>query len=135
MILFPGDLLWRGRCGALWDLLTGEKFKDPSFAPTEVRRMGRADDGVARGTATLGCALGFCFVICPCDTRAIPKRTAHKFLRGFFFGCGYKFGVRTFEVFDFARVEMPDAGGDLVYYVVVVGDEQDRAVIFLQRDV
>src|SRR5579863_8410945 len=56
-------------------------------------------------------------------------------LRGFFFCGGYEFGVGAFEVFDFVGVEMPDAGGDLVDYVVVVGYQQDCAVVFLQRDV
>ena len=32
-------------------------------------------------------------------------------------------------------LEMPDARGHFVDHVVVVGDEQDRAVVFLQRDI
>src|SRR5579863_6506469 len=54
---------------------------------------------------------------------------------GFFFGVGYEFFVGAFEVVDFAVAEMPDAGGDLVDYIVVVGDEEDGAVIALERDV
>src|SRR5712692_7496602 len=30
---------------------------------------------------------------------------------------------------------MPDAGGDFVDYVVIVSDEEDGAIVFLQRDV
>jgi hypothetical protein len=60
---------------------------------------------------------------------------ARDLLGGFFFCGGYEFRVRSFEVFDLARVEMPDAGGYFVDYVMVVGDEQHRPVVFLQRDV
>ena len=56
-------------------------------------------------------------------------------LGGFFFGVGDEFFVGAFEVVDFAVAEMPDAGGDLVDYVVVVGDEEDGAVVALERDV
>ena len=55
--------------------------------------------------------------------------------RGFFFCSRDKLRIGAFEVFDFAGVEMPDARRDFVNYVVVVGDEEDCAVVFLQRDV
>ena len=43
--------------------------------------------------------------------------------------------VRAFEVLDLPALEMPDARGDFVDDVVVVGYQQDRAFIFLQGDV
>src|SRR3984957_16151444 len=57
-------------------------------------------------------------------------------LGSFFFGGGDEFAVGAFEVFDFlAGFEVPDAGGDFVDDVVVVGDQQHGAIVFLQRDV
>ena len=39
------------------------------------------------------------------------------------------------EVFDFAAFEVPDAYGNLVDNIVIVGHEEDGAIVFLQRDV
>ena len=48
-------------------------------------------------------------------------------------------GVGALEVFDaeggWAALEVPDAGGDLVDEVEVVGDEEDGAFVLLQREV
>ena len=44
-------------------------------------------------------------------------------------------GVGTMEVFDCAVLEMPEAGGDFVDEVVVVGDEKDGAFVALEGDV
>ena len=52
-------------------------------------------------------------------------------LRSFFLGVDEVVGVGTFEVFDFAVFEMPDAGGDFIKDVFVMGDEQDCAVVLL----
>ena len=56
-------------------------------------------------------------------------------LGGFFLGVDDVVGVGAFEVFDAAGVEVPDACGDFVDDVVVVGDEEHGAVIFLQREI
>jgi hypothetical protein len=45
------------------------------------------------------------------------------------------FGVGTMEVFNGAVLEVPEAGGDFVDEVVVVGDEKHRAFIALESDV
>ena len=50
-------------------------------------------------------------------------------------GVGYEFFVGAFEVVDFAALEMPDTGGYFVDYVVVVGYQEDSAVVTLQADV
>jgi len=52
-----------------------------------------------------------------CSRRAAHNQTATKL----FLGVGQVLFVRAFEVFDFAAFEMPDAGGDFVDDVVVVG--------------
>src|ERR1035437_5794391 len=56
-------------------------------------------------------------------------------LRGFFVRVGHVFFVRALEVFDFAVVEMPDAGGDFVDQIVIVGDQEHRALVLLEREV
>ena len=45
------------------------------------------------------------------------------------------FGVGTLEVLDLPVFEMPDASGHFVHQIVIVGDQQDRSVELLQRDV
>ena len=37
-------------------------------------------------------------------------------------------GVRTLEVLNLPILKRPDAGGDFIDQVVIVGDQQDRAV-------
>ena len=56
-------------------------------------------------------------------------------LGGFSFGVGYELFVGAFEVVDFTVTEMPDACGDFIDDVVVVGDQEDSAVLALERDV
>jgi len=48
---------------------------------------------------------------------------------------GEEVGVRTLEIVDVAVIEVPDARGNFVEKVVVVGDEEDGAFVFLQRDI
>ena len=48
---------------------------------------------------------------------------------------GFELGVRATEIFDLVVLEMPDAGGDFVDQVLIVGDQQDRAFVALQRDI
>src|SRR5216684_8173848 len=43
--------------------------------------------------------------------------------------------IRALEVFDRVVIEVPDSGGDLVDQIVVMGDQQHRALIALKRDV
>ena len=50
-------------------------------------------------------------------------------------GVGDVFFVRALEVFDFAVVEVPDAGGDFVDQIVIVGDEEDGAFVLLEGEV
>jgi hypothetical protein len=51
-------------------------------------------------------------------------------------GCGLLvFLVGAFEVLDGSVLEVPDAGRDFVDEVVVMCDEKDRSLVFLQRDV
>jgi len=50
------------------------------------------------------------------------------------FGCGFEVFVGALEIFDFAALEMPDAGGDFIEDVFVVSDEKDCASYF-QGDV
>src|SRR5258705_4798809 len=56
-------------------------------------------------------------------------------LRGFALLIREEIGVRTLEIVDMAVIEMPDAGGNFVEKVVVVGDEENGAFIALERDV
>src|ERR1035437_997845 len=56
-------------------------------------------------------------------------------LRRFFLRVGHVFFVRALEVFDFAVVEVPDAGGDFVDQIVIVGDQDHRALVLLEREV
>ena len=51
------------------------------------------------------------------------------------FDVGEVIGVGAFEIFDAAAFEIPDARGDFVDHVVVVRDEQNGAIVFLQRDI
>src|SRR5882757_3962553 len=59
----------------------------------------------------------------------------HGRLGSFFLGVGDEFFVGAFEVVDFALVEVPDAGGYFVDYVVIVGHKENGAVVALERDV
>src|SRR5437868_14352747 len=43
--------------------------------------------------------------------------------------------VRPLEVLDLAVLEDPQPRGDFIDQVVIVGDQQHRALVFLQRDV
>ena len=51
------------------------------------------------------------------------------------FGVGDELFVGAFEVIDFAVAEVPDAGGDFVDDVVVVRDQQDGAIVPLERNI
>jgi len=44
-------------------------------------------------------------------------------------------GVRSLEVFYFAILEMPDASGNFLHHVVIVGDQQDGPIVFLKGNV
>ena len=48
---------------------------------------------------------------------------------------GKEVGVRAPEIVNVTMIEVPDARGDFVEKVVVVCDEEDGAVVFLQRDI
>ena len=54
---------------------------------------------------------------------------------GFAFLVSEEIGVGTLEIVDVTVVEVPDASGNFVEKIVVVGDEEDGAFVFLQRDV
>ena len=54
---------------------------------------------------------------------------------GFALGIGQEIFVGAFEVVDLALAEMPDARGDFVEDVFVVGDKQNGAFVFLQGNV
>jgi len=56
-------------------------------------------------------------------------------LGGFAFLVGKEIGVGAFEIVDVTVVEVPDARGNFVEKIVVVGDEENSALVFLQRDV
>ncbi len=56
-------------------------------------------------------------------------------LGGFAFLVGEEIGVGALEIVDVTVVEVPDASGNFVEKIVVVGDEEDGAFVFLQRDV
>src|SRR3984893_6318728 len=43
--------------------------------------------------------------------------------------------VSSLAIFDLAVLEMPDAGSNFVEHIFVVGHQQHRTIIFLQRDV
>jgi hypothetical protein len=89
---------------------SGGAASGTSFAGTEVRAENRT-------LRTQGCGTQF---------RCLLQQSAQDCLRGlggFFFGVGYELFVGAFEVVDFGVVEVPDAGGYFVDYVVVVSYE------------
>src|SRR5437868_12149908 len=43
--------------------------------------------------------------------------------------------VGALEVFDAAAIEAPDTRGDFFDQIVIMADQQDRAIVLLQRDV
>src|SRR5580704_1552068 len=53
-------------------------------------------------------------------------------LGGFGFGIGHEFFVGAFEVVDFAVAEMPDPRSYFIDDIVVVGDQEDGAVVALE---
>ena len=55
--------------------------------------------------------------------------------RNLFRGVVLEFFVRALEVFHFAAAEMPNARGHFVKHVFVVGHQQKRSIVFLQRDI
>src|ERR1017187_5724384 len=56
-------------------------------------------------------------------------------LRCYCLGVGDVFFVGALEVFDVAMVEVPDTGGDFVDQIVIVGDQKDGALVFLEGEV
>src|SRR5438045_9792071 len=56
-------------------------------------------------------------------------------LGGLAFLVGEEVGVGTLEIVDVAVIEVPDASGNFVEKGVGVGDEEDGAFVFFQRDV
>src|SRR5215472_13219198 len=60
------------------------------------------------------------------------RRSACATRLGDSFGSGVEFFVWSLEVFDFVVGEGPAASGYFVDYVVIVGDQEDRAFILLE---
>src|ERR1017187_3219728 len=56
-------------------------------------------------------------------------------LRCYCLGVGDVFFVGALEVFDVAMVEVPDTGGDFVDEIVIVSDQKDGALVFLEGEV
>ena len=54
---------------------------------------------------------------------------------GFALGIGQEIFVGALEVIDLPVLEMPDARGDFVEHVIVVGDQEDGPFVLLQGDV
>src|SRR5579871_1230495 len=67
------------------------------------------------------------------STMRLPPRAGG--LRCFAFLVGQEVRVRPLEVVDVAVIERPDARGHFVEQIVVMGDEENGAFVFLQRDV
>src|ERR1035438_627049 len=71
----------------------------------------------------------------PTRRRGVEGTRSPFFLRRLFLRVGHVLFVGALEVFDVAVVEVPDAGGDFVDQIVIVGHQEHRARVLLQREV